>query len=412
MLQVLRTYSPARTVTIIGLAGLLAIASTFVSLANLVRAKSPEFALRLIPFDAEAHISAAERLFLKAPSKAQAREAQALAATAFNRDGTLAQSFRIMGMASAVLGQDGRASKMFAQSDRLSRRDLPARLWLIEDAVNRGDMNGALGHFDVALRTSSAASDLLFPILENAVDDPEVAKAALPLFRANPPWLGSFVSHVVGSEHDATALAALVAQLPETVKQVDEPLRMALVQKLATTGKPFEAFRLYAASTRRALNPDGRLHDTGFRRSGRWMPIDWTLAGESEIEATVPASVESGPSGTGLDYRADSGTGGDVAVKLLFLKPGNYRIRSSATRETDDAQSLAVWQLRCGDTQGKALAELPLPASAEAARTFQAIFAIPNDRCPAQWLALTLRASQGQDGLRGSVLGVSVDRVK
>src|SRR5262249_7177342 len=69
-----------------------------------------------------------------------------------------------------------REQRLFELSSAISRRSLPTRLWLIQRSVDHGDVAGALENFDIALRTSTAAPDALFPVLATASSDPGLAQ--------------------------------------------------------------------------------------------------------------------------------------------------------------------------------------------------------------------------------------------
>ena len=69
----------------------------------------------------------------------------------------MVEAWRTLAIISTRPGQ-GEALFHFASS--LSRRDVPTQLWLIEDAVRKNDIPGALSHYDAALRSSLASQQI------------------------------------------------------------------------------------------------------------------------------------------------------------------------------------------------------------------------------------------------------------
>lgn len=387
---------------------IVATLSVLVSMANISRAKSPDLALRFIPFDAEALALSAERQLGEAPDRKAAAIARERATAAIRRDATSAVAFRVYGMSASLLGEPARGGTAIRHSDSLSRRDFPTRLWLIEDAVTKGNVDTTLGHFDVALRTSPLAPDMLFPILDNAIGDPAIATAVTKRFRIGPPWLRSFVEYVIVKGKGNVALGDIVARLPRTLPQIDQPLRLALVRNLIETGTAREGYRLYAASSGAQSRPEEGVRNPDFRAIGAWPPIDWELTDEVSMGAAIRDDGYGDNQG-GIDFHAQPGIGGIVASQLLFLTPGKFLLRSISNRKVDDEQAMGVWEIHCERRDGPAVAILPMRARGENPQEFRTLFAVPPEQCSHQWLSLNLRAAQGQDELQGMVRSVRVD---
>ena len=108
----------------------------------------------------------------------QSALARSLVARALDRDLTQVPAIEMRALDLAVSGKESEARQLFHWSDRLSRRSLPTRLWLIQDAVDHGNVAGALRDFDIALRTTTDAQPILFPVLAKASSRPEAHDAA------------------------------------------------------------------------------------------------------------------------------------------------------------------------------------------------------------------------------------------
>jgi len=141
-----------------------------VSAANALRQVRPDLAHRIMPFDARANAGLAEQASVRmAQDRAARATAAGLAREALSRDVTVVAAWRTLGLELETEGRRGDAERLIRFAERLSRRDLPTQLWLIEANVARNDIEGALAHYNIALRTSQAAADVLFPILVQAI---------------------------------------------------------------------------------------------------------------------------------------------------------------------------------------------------------------------------------------------------
>jgi hypothetical protein len=144
-----------------------------------------------------------------------------------------------------VRGDTKKARELMLLSHKVSRRDFGTQLWLIEDAVARGDKKQALYHYDIAMRTTPSSFPILFPTLTGALSDPEVRVALAPIVRQAPIWLPSYLSEAINTVENPANLADVLVKaggLPE--EEVYQNLSNALLGQLAAKNK-FPAFRQY-----------------------------------------------------------------------------------------------------------------------------------------------------------------------
>jgi hypothetical protein len=107
-----------------------------------------------------------------------------------------------------------------------------------------------------------------------------------------------------------------------------------------------------------------------------------------------------------LQYQSAPGAAGPVAVQLLTLPVGNYRLWVKAAESGTADAPAAYWTLTCAEPGGRQIALLDQPAQGGAAA--QADFAVAPG-CKAQWLALSVMAGDNPDHL-GAVAAVRVGR--
>lgn len=129
------------------------------SLATWADVDRPQIATRIAPWNAAALADSAAAL----AAHPQSPLARSLVARALDRDLTQVPAIEMRALDLAISGKPGQARQLFHWSDRLSRRSLPTRLWLIQDAVDHGDVTGALRDFDIALRTTTDAQPISSP---------------------------------------------------------------------------------------------------------------------------------------------------------------------------------------------------------------------------------------------------------
>ena len=105
-----------------------------------------------------------------------------------------------------------------------------------------------------------------------------------------------------------------------------------------------------------------------------------------------------------LEYQASPGGGGPVAVQLLTLPAGDYRLTVATAKPASDALSQPFWTVTCSGGAGRQIGLVDEPGIAGAAAAFD--FTVPQG-CAGQWLVLSLRSSDEAD-LTGSIASVQV----
>lgn len=384
----------------VALAAAVAVASN--GLSTRLLASDPLRAARLSPGNAAFSLAAAARL-AGDDSGTRDPRVRRLVAAALSRSTSDPDAIAFRALEAGADGDPGREARLFRLSDEISRRNLPTRLWLIQDAVRRGDVAGALADFDIALRTSTDAPAILFPILATATTDPTLSAPLAGLFDRPSDWRAAFF-HFALTEGDAAAgLAHVVPAMRDRAWLAQNGVGEALVGRLVADGDFAAARRTYGLFHREARSGP-LVRDGDFGDPGASFPFGWLFAQKGEIGAE--RSLIGGK--PALTYQALPGGDGAVASQLLMLPPGRYRLALSAATAAADPQAPPYWTIACASDGGKQIALLDMPV-AEHGRA-AADFAVPPD-CPAQWLVLTLRGSDQPGGQAGAVASVSVSRL-
>lgn len=370
------------------------------SLAQALRKKAPELAHALAPSDGRATAALAEKLADPAAKGARRAESDRLARLALRQDPTAVEAVATLGMNARLRGDRKAAARYFAYSDKLSRRDLKTRIWLIEDAAGRGDVDAALRHYDIALRTSRVAPDVLLPVLVRASSEPVVADALVRTLAAKPLWTEGFLSVLVSSSQKPEAMARLLLDLRKVgVSPVDDSINATAIARLVAAEAYDPAWSLYSALRRdvdrhRARDPRFTL-DTAAPTQ-----FDWVPTSES---SGITATILRGERGGIFDFAAPPSVGGLLLQQTQLLPPGAYAITGHSIGIEQAASARPYWLLACSD--GRELGRLVLPNSAQNAGAFRGQFTVPAD-CPLQHLRLMARASSAVNGLSGQIAEV------
>ncbi|MCB8835101.1 hypothetical protein LJD42_26475, partial [Escherichia coli] len=135
------------------------------------------------------------------------------ASDALARSPVDARAARVLGLFDALRARNRAAQFAFYYAQRLSRRDLPTQMWLIEQSVDQNDIPSALSHYHIAMRTSQTSRAILIPVLADAAENPAVAKPLAQLLRQRPNWWLDFYDSAVPKISSPISLALIVSAL-------------------------------------------------------------------------------------------------------------------------------------------------------------------------------------------------------
>lgn len=391
-------------VSLLAIAGLSGAWLAFiVAVSGVTRTTNPQLALTFLPNDSMALAARAEELFLAEPEK-PSNQVRELALSALRQQPINPKALRLLGYAAEAAGDTVKAEAYFRQAEKLTRRDPVAQLWLIENAVQKGDTKQALVHYDIALRTSPPIQELLFPNLLAALDDTEIRAALRPYVRAQQGWAAGFLSYANANGKDLPALTSLILESGGLADPVaDRSQRFQLMSRLISERYFAEASRLYF---RMPGARKERLTDAGFDsldQDGGSGPMGWQIIDDPDAGGGFAAG-ESGQRPT-LSVFANSSTTRTVATKLLYLVPGSYVFSTKlAAIERGDGGFLR-WQLTCASGESAA----PLWSFDTISSTVKAQFAVP-PQCNAQRLDLIVSGGKGQTGLEATIAAAALSR--
>ena len=350
------------------------------SIAAWLSTDRPDIAARIAPWDARAATNAAAAL----RADPRSPEVRNLVSKALARDLTVTTAIELRAADAAASGRQTEAAWLFQLSDRLSRRSLPTRLWLIQDAVDRGDVEGALRNFDIALRTSTDAPLILYPVLAKAAADPGLTVPLVRTLDRPSDWRLMFLEWTLANSADLASVARVVDRMHDRTFVTTNGVDQHLIERLVTARNFGPALLLH-----RTFRPgDGIVADPAFVDVSARYPFGWGLVSETSLGAERSL----GPT---LSYHAAAAQSGQVAAQLLGLVPGRYGLATrTAAFTTGEAP---YWSIVCAQAGGTELVRLDQPVAV--GREAAAGFMVPAG-CPAQWLTLSVRpgADTSQSG--------------
>jgi hypothetical protein len=370
-------------------------ASVSQTLAFSLRTSDARRAHALAPGDGRiTALLARQTLGVEATASDRAR-ADRLARVAVLQDPTAVPAVATLGLDAQLNGDVGRSRRLFAYVQTLSRRDIPTQIWAIEDAVARGNVKEALTHYDIALRVSRTAPDLLFPILASAIADPAVRAALIQTLAARPAWGQAFLGYVSVRGPDSRATARLLTGVRRAGLPVSQGASAELINLLIFNGYLDEAWSYYASVRPKADRRRSR--DSGFDADlSDPSPLDWIPVNDGGVVTSIQRSDTGGI----FDFAAPASIGGPLLRQVQLLPPATYKIRGHSRAIDQPKDSLPYWTLSCRD--GRELGRVVLPASALANGWFEGGFVVPAD-CPIQTLTLVARAADTVSGLSGQI---------
>ena len=392
-------WTKAFAVALVLLVGALAVRH---SLGMALATKRPELALQLDRENATVLAQAALTLVqgeanVQGEATPQRRKALDLARAALARDAGNVNALAAFGLASDKPKQ---VAAVFTAADRLSRRNLIVQVWMIENAVAKGDVSGALRQYDIALRTSRAAPSMLFPVLVDATSNDQLLPAIAKTLAQRPLWGGLYLQQLAQSGKDLHRIALLFAMLKQQGVATGAAADTALYTRLLGAQLFDDAWKVYASDHRGAQHAAVR-GDTFGEDPVVKTPYDWQLS-DNEF---VTARIEQTTSAKGeLIFTTAAGEGGDVARQTLSLTPGTYTLQAE------------VGAIEAADAQPAYLRVVCLPSGTELARkplllqgTNGVSFSVSAE-CPAQTLSIVAPPASGLGTVNGTIRSVRLAR--
>lgn len=374
-------------------AAVLGYVSVTQTLSAMVRNQAPDSAWRLAPGDGRSTAAYARSLALKNATAGERALSDTLGRQALREDATAVAAMTALAINAEVRGNVAGARRLMRYAHSLSRRDLQVELWLIEDGVGRGNIPEALRHYDIALRTSGPAADLLYPVLAQAIAEPLVRRELVRTLSTRPAWADSFTDYASTMGPNPQATAMLLHDLNRSGVHVSDGAGAATINGLIARGHVDEAWALYASLNRKARRDNirnGRFSDQVLAPS----TFDWTIVDQPGVVADLQFDRKGGL----FDFSLPANTGGVILKQAQLLPAGRYKLAGHGVglEYTRDAQP--YWQLTCAN--GLVIGSVDIPPTQ--AGVFSGDIVVP-DGCSQQTLTFVARPSTRIEGVSGRI---------
>jgi hypothetical protein len=356
--------------------------------ASLART-DPEAALAWRPDGAAALTSLAEQKLAEAGGKDDYDAVATLAEEALLANPLEARAIALVALARNAAGDASRVEPLMRLAASRTRRDTPVQGWLFNNALGRGDYAGALDHANAILLTNPDLEDEILNNLQVFAAKPEARSALLARLAGAPPWRTDFIELLSNGNAPPDVVFSLLSDLavstnPPTVAEI-----APILERLVREGQFDLAYIIWLRFLPRdqggivkyAFNGDFELAVTG-------LPFDWSFPGNAGADRAI---IDTRETGRGKALRlafANKRIHRLLAIKLLALPPGRYRLTVDARALDVRSEVGLVWNLVCPGQKPIALASTPPLKGTVPWQTLKAEFEVPPDVCRGQRLTL------------------------
>lgn len=259
-------------------------------------------------------------------AKAQALAREAIASSPLN-----VRAIRVLGQA-RERARPGTGDALLVQSARLSWRDGPTQIWIVQRALQANQLSIATERAEALLRIEHEGR-LTFALVRLMLTHPPARAYFLHSLEKRPYWRHDFMFADVATlpPDQIAAMAALLRDLGKTKAPPSIVEARATIDALVAGGKADEAYALYKMASGRVRA--GELIDNpGFEDAS----LDYTSGGNSTVfdwraysEGQTAAGVERRPEEKGnrvLYATTEGGSDATLAERAMVLAPGAYRL--------------------------------------------------------------------------------------
>lgn len=392
--------NPVRLVVVAAATAVVAWQAYAFALVPNLRLSDPALALSRDPYDAATLSKQITIKSQKARAYVTSSEDSRDAAKSLIKAPLSRASLRIIGMEAAARKDIASAEEAIQLSNRISRRDSWAQIWLVEQAARNNDFDAILSHLNAALLVTPELSPVLNPILVQATVYPEVRDAVRPFLRGNAAWTPTFLNDAAKSAK-LTDIYDIVEPVTRSLA-ADEygPALAHLIFRLASEGRWDDAMRIAEASWK-DFNPSefGKAPPSDATSDKRLGRLAWTYAESNGISSSV---------GAGGSLLADLAplSRGTIAERAFPVRAASgYTLTHRIRFERSARASRLEWSARCLTSvteDGSVFWQETLP-DGSGIHSFRATFAVP---ATCNLVALSL-AGSGPDGQSSTAFEVT-----
>lgn len=296
------------------------------------------------------------------------------------------RGYRVLAEVADAGGRKNKARELFNIAARRAPRDVSARAWLAQDALERDDSLTALRHIDNVLTLSPAAGAGVFPVLVTLAADPEFADALAQLLRRPPPWREGMLATLRNADGAQRVAAERVLLGLQGKGGFDAAETAAWTQSLLDQGRWGEAYARWASPIIAAGRPLPLLYNGDFSGELTEGGFDWLMP------TTPGVLLELEPSSGSARIMHARFLGrrmtGSFLQHRLLLAPGAYQLHVRQRMDALRSDNGLQWTLECEGSTTEPLARTPPLAGTQVWKTVELRFEVAPSDCVGQWLRL------------------------
>jgi hypothetical protein len=359
----------ARALAAITAALLIGIQSVRLALVESLSRGVPETAERVWPGHPEVRISTGMTAIARAAREGLPVDDQTLDRIySASAQAPLAdQPFLVRGVQAQLSGDLPLAEKAFVEARNRDPRSIPARYFLADRYLARGDVPHGLLEIGALARIAPNGVDSLAPFVAQYARDPR-NRPALKRFLYRQEALRERV--LLNLAQDASGAPAALALADPAKAGNGAPWVHSMLGALVKAGQYSAARKVWARASRVSAEGLAGIYDPQFRIAGPPPPFNWRL------ESSSNGIAERTPGG-GLHVIHYGQSDVALAEQLLLLAPGRYRMTAEVAGGGAHIEQLR-WSITCAGSD-RAIVTASIAASIG--------FSVPSE-CRAQWLRL------------------------
>jgi hypothetical protein len=281
------------------------------------------------------------------------------------------EPFLVRGVQAQLAGDQKLAGRAFTAAKWRNGRSLPARYFLADYYLRRGDARRGLAEVAVLARLVPDGVTSLGPYVASYALQPRNRAQVRALLHDQPNLEDATLAALARDPGNADLVLALADPQRRNASSVWLP---GLLTSLVSAGEFTKAREAWADVSDVRLAPETLIFDPEFKQEVPPPPFNWTLT-----NSTVGLAERVRGGGLHLIYYGHED--GPLARQLLVLPAGSYRLAMRPTGDPDAASRLR-WRVVCARS-GKEIDTAPLSSAAGSGWAFT----VPAG-CEGQWLEL------------------------
>jgi len=333
------------------------------------------------------------------------KRASALAIKAIMSSPIDAKAVRALALTAEASNRPEYAHRLMQVAAKVSRRDTPSQVWLMDKAFQKGAYQEAFKQADLILRRNPQLGDTFFPVLSSVARDPKANAELVRTLQARPSWRSAFLEHVADNSDPAITFALLSGLNERGSALTDDEVGRFLerLMVLRQFDSALLTWLLFLPPNRLAAF-DG-VYDGEFNDLAGAQPFRWSIppTGGAQVEIATPPDRPKDPA---MHVSYDGFSTGILFYQTVVLPIESMQVVSGEYfHETPAAADRLEWAVVCIET-GEVVFRSPLPPSEGRWTRFRLSFTVPGNQCGAQ--RLEMRASPGD---RRTEVGAWFDKV-